>query len=110
MRTFTFMMSRVDDGEDLIERPFYTIGHPNSVFIYTQLSMKGGGSPPFYWDAGGVYLMLDNWSQSELDAFASFHGAAGVSTLELTDEEADALIALADSRTIRYTAAKPIPG
>jgi hypothetical protein len=107
MRTFTFMLSRVDDGEDLIERPFYVIGHPNATFAFTQLSMDGGGSPPFYWDAGGRYLMLDNWSQSELDAFASFHGVAGVSSLQLTDEEADALITLANSNTIRSTV--PLP-
>lgn len=106
MRTFTFMLARDDYGE-FIKRPNFVIS--KSIFIYTQLSLDGGGSPAFYWDPGGTYLMLDNWTQRELDAFASFHAVAAVSSLELTDEEASAIIALADSRTVRSTAAKPIP-
>ena len=104
MRTFTLMLPGDPNGE-LSKRPRYMI--ENVVYIYTQLSMKGGRSPQFYWDPGGSFLMLDNWTQAELDAFASFHGVAAVVSLQLTDEEAHEIIAVADRNTIRRTASKP---
>lgn len=104
MRTFTLMLP--SDPENLFSaRPRYVIGM--STYIYTQLSMPRGGSPQLYWSPGVSFLMLDNWTQAQLDAFASFHAVDAVVSLQLTDEEASEIIALADSNTIRRTAAQP---
>jgi hypothetical protein len=51
--------------------------------------------------------MLDNWTQIELDVFASFHGVAAVVSMELSNEGANALIDLANSNTVRNTV--PLP-
>ena len=104
MRTFTLMLPGDPYGE-FVNRPRYVISQ--STYIYTPLSTKGGGSPPFYWSPGVSFLMLDNWTQAELDEFASFHGVAAVVSLELSNEEANALIDLANSVTIRHTL--PLP-
>jgi hypothetical protein len=104
MRTFTLMLPGDPNGE-MSKRPHYVIA--NSTYIYTQLSMKSGRSPQFYWSPGVSFLMLDNWTQAELDTFASFHGVAAVISLELSNEEANALIDLANSNTVRNTV--PLP-
>jgi hypothetical protein len=104
VRTFTLTLPGDPEGT-LVNRPRYVIS--KSTYIYTKLSMRRGGSPPFYWSPGVSFFMLDNWTQPELDEFASFHGVAGVSTLQVADEEADALIALAISNTARNTI--PLP-
>ena len=51
--------------------------------------------------------MLDNWTQAELDSFASFHGAAAVVPLQLSEQEANDIIDLANSNTVRNTV--PLP-
>lgn len=104
VRTFTLMLPGDPDGT-LSKRPRYVISQ--STYIYTPLSTKGGGSPPFYWSPGVSFLMLDNWTQAELDIFAPFHGVAAVVSLELSNEEANDIIDLANSKTIRNTA--PLP-
>ena len=104
MRTFTLMLPGDPNGE-MSKRPDYVIA--NSTYIYTQLSTKRGRSPQFYWSPGVSFLMLDNWTQAELDTFAPFHGVAAVISLELSNEEANALIDLANSNTVRNTV--PLP-
>lgn len=104
VRTFTLMLPGDPDGT-LAKRPRYVIS--KSTYIYTPLSTKGGGSPPFYWSPGVSFLMLDNWTQAELDIFAPFHGVAAVVSLEPSNEKANGIIELANSKTIRNTA--PLP-
>jgi hypothetical protein len=90
VKTLTFMCKSYG-CESRFERPRSAI-RVVKTWIYSTLSLDGGASPLHYWSAQYA-VMEDFWSQTDLDAYASFHGATAVHSLRLKDEDADAFIA-----------------
>ena len=91
MKTLT-LMCKMTVCDEVLNLPRSVITKPDVTWVYSQLSIDGGASPRHYW-RGAYALMEDFWTKRNLDEYARWHGVSVITSLELEDEEADALIA-----------------
>lgn len=103
MKTIT-LMSKLFNGNYIYDRPRRVI-NDEPVWIYSVLSIAGGASPLHYWTP--AHAVMEDWTQDQLDRYASFQGVSAVHSLRLKDEVADALIAKIHSKSIDNSPKEP---
>jgi hypothetical protein len=105
VKTIT-IMCKLYECDQIYKTPRKVV-NAEGPWIYSTLSIDGGGSPLHYWTPSYA-VMEDFWDQIDLDAYASFHGVSAVHSLRLKDEDADAFIAKIERNSIDRSPKEPV--